>query len=198
MLPTARRVGASGVVYMIDIYWETMRRLRDEAVRVGMMSLIGTTGRDENIVFCIACTNVVFGIDLHDFQDPSKVLRNAQRMLKLGGSVVNLDWKKAPMALDLQLRIWFSEDDVTRFIAELGFTVETVKMIGRYYCMTTFKRLWGLNPKGVQVMRGVSLSQSIGNFVPSLRNPSRDGRNEGIRGEKALRVTSSRGRAVGP
>jgi ubiquinone/menaquinone biosynthesis C-methylase UbiE len=140
-IPAALRVGERGAVYGVDINRDAVRRLRDEAARVGVTKLIATTGRAEDTVFCVACADIVFfGIDLHDFQDPNQVLRNAWRMLKPGGRVVDLDWKKEPMTLGPPLRIRFSEEDATRLIAEAGFTVESVKAIGRYHYMVTATR----------------------------------------------------------
>jgi ubiquinone/menaquinone biosynthesis C-methylase UbiE len=140
-IPAARRVGASGAVYGVDINVYAVRRLRDEAARVGVTNLTAMTGRAEDTVFGEACVDVVFfGIDLHDFQDPRQVLRNARRMLKPGGRVIDLDWKKEPMELGPPLRIRFSEEDATRLLTEAGFTVESVKAIGRYHYMVTATR----------------------------------------------------------
>jgi ubiquinone/menaquinone biosynthesis C-methylase UbiE len=140
-IPAARRVGARGAVYGVDIDEDAVRRLRVEATRVGVTNLTVKMGRAENTVICEACADVVFfGIDLHDFQDPLQVLRNARRMLKPGGRVIDLDWKKEPMAFGPPLRIRFSEEDATRLLAEAGLTVESVTGVGRYHYMVTASR----------------------------------------------------------
>ncbi|MFH0897333.1 MAG: methyltransferase domain-containing protein [Candidatus Bathyarchaeota archaeon] len=36
---------------------------------------------------------VFFGIVLHDFKDPEKVLENAKKILKPYGRLVDLDWE---------------------------------------------------------------------------------------------------------
>jgi ubiquinone/menaquinone biosynthesis C-methylase UbiE len=140
-IPAAQRVGARGAVYGVDVNGDAVRRLRDAAARVGVTNLTATTGRAEDTVFCEGCADVVFfGIDLHDFQDPRQVLRNARRMLKPGGRVIDLDWQKEPMALGPPLRIRFSAEDATRLLAEAGFTVESVRTIGLYHYLVTATR----------------------------------------------------------
>ena len=36
-------------------------------------------------------------MDLHDFNDPVKVLQNAKQMIKPNGQLIDLDWKKIEM-----------------------------------------------------------------------------------------------------
>ena len=49
-------------------------------------------GRAEDTIFCEACADIVFfGMVLHDFSDPVKVLLNTGRMLKATGRLVDLD-----------------------------------------------------------------------------------------------------------
>jgi ubiquinone/menaquinone biosynthesis C-methylase UbiE len=82
---------------------------------------------------------IFFGIALHDFQDPARVLENARRMVKSAGKLVNLDWKKEPMDLGPPLKIRFSEDMAVRLIQTAGFTVETVKDSGPYHYLVVAK-----------------------------------------------------------
>jgi len=88
-------------------------------------------GRAEDTVFCEACADIVFfGMVLHDFSDPAKVLRNAGRMLKADGRLVDLDWKKEPMELGPPTGIRFSEEEAIRRIEAARFRTEAVKDSG--------------------------------------------------------------------
>ena len=90
-------------------------------------------GRAEDTVFCEHCADFVFlGIDLHDFQDPSKVLENAKIMIKPGSTLVDLDWKTdAPFGPPQDIR--FSEKKASRLIKAAGFKVESIKDSGLYH-----------------------------------------------------------------
>ena len=76
---------------------------------------------------------------LHDFRDPAKVLRNAKRMIKPTGTLINLDWKKKRTAFGPPLQIRFSEEQAQTLIEQAGFTVESVKDAGNNFYLVTAK-----------------------------------------------------------
>jgi ubiquinone/menaquinone biosynthesis C-methylase UbiE len=127
-VPAAKLVGKMGRVFGVDINPESIRRLEKKAESENLKNLELRLGRAEETVFCEGCADVVFfGIVLHDFDDPSKVLVNARKMLKRNGLLVSLDWKKEPMDVGPPLRIRFSEETAVRLIEAAGFKIETVK-----------------------------------------------------------------------
>ncbi len=94
-LPAARIVGESGKVYGVDKDGESISNLKKLAGREGLNNLDLTIGKAEDVIKCEACADIIFfGIVLHDFENPVRVLENARKMLKLDGRLVNLDWKK--------------------------------------------------------------------------------------------------------
>ncbi|MCJ7635202.1 hypothetical protein MUP77_22780 [Candidatus Bathyarchaeota archaeon] len=85
-------------------------------------------------MLCELCADFVFfGIVIHGFNDPSKVLSNARKMLKATWKLINLDWKKEPMEMGPPLRICFSEDEAIRRIKLAGFMIRTVENLGPYH-----------------------------------------------------------------
>ena len=136
----AELVGQTGKVYGIDIDRQAIDSLAEKAGKEGLKNLYVTVGEAEEIVLCEGCADIVFfGIDLHDFRDPARVLMNAKRMLKPGGMLVDLDWKKEPMPLGPPLRIRFSEEKAAKLIEPQGFKVETVKKSGLYHYLIIAK-----------------------------------------------------------
>jgi ubiquinone/menaquinone biosynthesis C-methylase UbiE len=139
-LPAARIVGENGKVYGLDTNPRSITSLKELATREGLTNLDLTVGKAEELVICEQCADIIFfGIALHDFQDPSKVLDNARRMVKPSGRLVNLDWKKEPMKLGPPEKIRFSEEMASRLIEAAGFIVETVKDSGSYHYMVIAK-----------------------------------------------------------
>jgi ubiquinone/menaquinone biosynthesis C-methylase UbiE len=139
-LPAARMVGNRGQVYGLDTNARSITSLKEQAAREGLKNMHLTIGRAEELVICEQCADIIFfGIALHDFQDPSKVLENARSMVKPTGKLVNLDWKKEPMELGPPLRIRFSEEMATCLIEAAGFTVETIKDSGLYHYLVIAK-----------------------------------------------------------
>jgi ubiquinone/menaquinone biosynthesis C-methylase UbiE len=135
-LPAARLVGNEGRVYGLDADSEAIRRLKEKAAKEKLRNLKLETGMAEETVFCDSCADIVFfGIVLHDFKDPSKVLSNAKKMLKPTGQLVDLDWKKEPMQLGPPLQIRFDEKKASSLIEETGFRIDEIKKPGLYHYM---------------------------------------------------------------
>jgi ubiquinone/menaquinone biosynthesis C-methylase UbiE len=133
-LPAARLVGPGGMVYGLDTRPEAVGRLRERASSEGLTNLRLKVGRAEDTVLCEACADFVFfGIVLHDFDEPARVLANAARMLKPRGRLVNLDWKKEATGLGPPLQIRFSQEKAIQFIEAGGFKVQTVTEVGPYH-----------------------------------------------------------------
>lgn len=139
-LPAARMVGERGKVYGLDTDARSIASLKELAAGEGLKNLNLTIGKAEELVICEQCADIVFfGIVLHDFQDPAKVLANARRMVKPTGKLINLDWKKEPMDLGPPLEKKFSEEVAVQLIEAAGFTVETIKNSGTYHYLVIAK-----------------------------------------------------------
>lgn len=134
-LPAARMVGETGHVYALDVNPGAVERLAQTATEEGLGNISVMAGTAEDNMLCEDCADIAFfGIVLHDFQDASVVLRNARAILKPGGRLFNLDWKKEPMELGPPLEIRFDEETAVRLITDAGFVVESVRDAGpRHY-----------------------------------------------------------------
>lgn len=137
-LPAARIVGENGKVYGIDTNERAISELKDLAAREGLQNLVLTAGKAENSIPCRHCADIVFfGISLHDFEDPPRVLKNAMTIVKPVGKLIDLDWKKAPMAFGPPQHIRFDETMAARLIAEAGFRVKNTQDSGFYHYLIT-------------------------------------------------------------
>ncbi len=133
-LPAARIVGEKGRVYGVDVDAEAIEKLRETAEKENLGNLSLRVGEAEKTVLCKACADFVFfGIDLHDFDDPPRVLRNAKKMLKPNGKLIDLDWKKEPMPFGPPVHIRFSEAEAAKLIESAGFKAKTIRDSGPYH-----------------------------------------------------------------
>ena len=133
-LPAARLVGPTGKVYGVDMGSEAIKEMRRKASGEGLTNLELTVGKAEETILCHACADIVFfGNVLHDFQDPAEVVKNARKMLKPKGKLVNLDWKKIGMTFGPPLSMRFDEATATHLIEHAGFKVESIKESGLYH-----------------------------------------------------------------
>ena len=140
-LPAARRVGPKGRVYANDIDEGAVARLRERAAQEGFGNLVAEVQESEEMVACERCADIVFfGIDLHDFRDPAAVLANAQKMLRPGGKLVDLDWKDQPTPFGPPLEKRFSIGKAKSLISSAGFGVESVQDSGPWHYLIIARR----------------------------------------------------------
>ena len=133
-LPAARMVGASGRVCGIDVNGEAVTRLRDRAAEAGMDWVSVRAGAAEETVLCSGCGDVIFfGICLHDFSDPGRVLRNARRMVRPGGLMADLDWHARKMPFGPPLEKRFPPEHALALIREAGFHLVSLRDCGPYH-----------------------------------------------------------------
>jgi len=139
-LLAAKKVGENGKVYAVDIDPSAIQKLSHKVIAEGLKNITAMAGKAEDTVFCMGCADFVFySMNLHDFNDPSKVLQNAKQMIKPTGRLVDLDWKKQEMPFGPPLRIRFSEEKVSGLLQDAGFKVEAIKEAGRYHYVITAK-----------------------------------------------------------
>ena len=139
-LPAARIVGREGKVYALDSDPVAISSLVEKASENNLKNIETRVGAAEDTVFCESCADVVFlGIVLHDFDDPTKVLKNAARMIKPSGRLVDLDWKKQSTGFGPPASIRFSEEQARRLILQVGFKIEQIRDAGPFHYMITAK-----------------------------------------------------------
>jgi ubiquinone/menaquinone biosynthesis C-methylase UbiE len=130
----ARKVGETGRVYAVDIDVSAVEKLMQKAKTEGLTNIIAKVGRAEDTVFCKTCADFIFfSMDLHDFADPAKVLKNAKNMIKPTGQLIDLDWKKQEEPFGPPFAIRFSEEKATSLMRSAGFTMAEVKDAGPHH-----------------------------------------------------------------
>ena len=135
-LPAARLVGKEGRVYGLDVDSEAIGELKGKVAKEKLRNVKLEVGMAEEMVLCDSCADIVFfGIVLHDFEDPSKVLSNAKKMIKPTGRLVDVDWKKEPMQFGPPSQIRFNEKKASGLIEAAGFCIDEIKKEGLYHYM---------------------------------------------------------------
>jgi ubiquinone/menaquinone biosynthesis C-methylase UbiE len=130
----AKKVGATGKVFAVDVDASAIEKLKQKAEHEGLRNINAKVGAAEETVFCTGCSDFIFySMVLHDFANPAKVLQNARRMLKPSGRLVNLDWKKEEMSFGPPLKIRFSQEKAAALISDAGFQIIHVMDAGKYH-----------------------------------------------------------------
>jgi ubiquinone/menaquinone biosynthesis C-methylase UbiE len=126
-IPAARIAGPKGYVYGIDIDKEALDLLGHKASDASLSIQI-LQGEAEKTIACEGCADIVFfGICLHDFAEPEKVLENAWRMLKPGGLLADIDGKKVESEGESHQGKRLSEKEASKLIEEANFNIESIE-----------------------------------------------------------------------
>ncbi|NLF88833.1 class I SAM-dependent methyltransferase [Candidatus Bathyarchaeota archaeon] len=137
----AEKVGSEGKVYAVDIDESRIKLLKEKAQTQRLDNIVAVAARAEETVFCEGCADIVlYSMDLHDFDDPEQVIANANTMLKPGGKVIDLDWKKMQMDFGPPYEVRFSEQKAKDMLQNAGFTAEAVEAGPYHYIVTATKR----------------------------------------------------------
>jgi ubiquinone/menaquinone biosynthesis C-methylase UbiE len=136
----AKKVGENGRVYAVDIDASAIEQLKQKAKAKSLSNITAKVGKAEDTVICRECADFVFfSMDLHDFDDPAKVLKNAKQMIKPKGRLIDLDWKKQEMPFGPPVAIRFSEEKAAGLIWSAGFTMTNIEDAGPYHYVITAK-----------------------------------------------------------
>ncbi len=139
-LLASKVVGKNGKVYAIDVDSNSIEKLNTKVAAENISNVSARVGKAEDTIFCKGCVDIVFySMDLHDFQDPKKVLFNASEMTKPNGMVVDLDWKKIDMPFGPPKSIRFSEHYVKELMASQKLKVKEIMDVGPYHYMLIAK-----------------------------------------------------------
>jgi ubiquinone/menaquinone biosynthesis C-methylase UbiE len=137
-IPAAKITGSSGKVIGIDNNGEAVSRMIERAEQEGLENIQGIIGMAEKTVACRGCADFIFfGIDLHDFDDPGKVLANARLMIKPKGILVDLDWRKESTPQGPPVSIRFDEEYAATLITKAGFRVTRRDLIEPWFYQLT-------------------------------------------------------------
>jgi ubiquinone/menaquinone biosynthesis C-methylase UbiE len=134
-LPAARIVGDTGKVYALDRSPENLAGL-EEAIRENGLSNIQTAvGDAETDLPCEGCADFVLMANvLHDFDNPVAALKNARKMLKPGGRLADLDWKKEERQMHgPKFEKRFDQQKAIGYMEEAGFKIMSSTLVGPFH-----------------------------------------------------------------
>lgn len=93
----ARRAGASGWVYSVDISTQFLQHIANRATADGLHNLTPVLGTDVSVRLPSEVVDLVFICDTyHHFEQPAQTMQSIYRALKPGGRLVVIDFERIP------------------------------------------------------------------------------------------------------
>ncbi len=137
-------IGDQGLVYAVDL-WQEGIGLLDQEIETGGITNIKTLLMDvtreididdHSVDVCLMATV------LHDFQEINKagaVLKQIHRILKPGGSLAVIEFKKVEGPPGPPMKIRLSEGEVEKMVTGHGFEREKTADLGEHNYLVTFR-----------------------------------------------------------
>ncbi len=123
VLPAAQLVGDSGQVYAVDIQESKLAATMSAARQYGLKNVqILKADLDQPALELPegSCDAVIMASILHEISSRDMLLKNAYRILKTGGKVLAVEWKKEITPIGPAMEVRISKDELEKLLNSKG------------------------------------------------------------------------------
>jgi ubiquinone/menaquinone biosynthesis C-methylase UbiE len=114
---------ARGKVYACDISDVMISWMKEKLLQETGEAVIPVRMEESSVPLPDDMADLVYMINLHhELEEPGKIIAESLRMLKNGGKLAIIDWKKEETPEGPPLSIRVTEEDIRRQMAEGGFS----------------------------------------------------------------------------
>lgn len=145
-LIASRHIGPAGRVYAVDLWGEGIRSLREASQGKGLGNIEGIVA-DVSIGIPVEDASIDMGLMvcvLHDLIEDSTdqgTLKEMVRIIKPGGELAVVEFKKIEGPPGPPLAIRLSPDEVEERLKPFGFTAVSTHEVGEYNYLTIFTKM---------------------------------------------------------
>jgi ubiquinone/menaquinone biosynthesis C-methylase UbiE len=145
IIPSAKLVGKDGVAYAVDIQPAALDSVRHLAVMEGLTNLkpvranlevVGSTDVPVGSLDVAYLINVLFQNKKHE-----EIIKEASRLLKKGGKLVVIDWKKIGVPFGPAVEIRVEPAEVIKYAADLNLKLTLQTEFGQYFWGLIFEKV---------------------------------------------------------
>jgi len=131
-IPAARRVGPGGRIYAVDVTPELVEHLKVRRTQEGLAQLTPVLSTPNAIPLPDRIADrVLFANVLHDVPDPT--VREAVRLLRPRGKLLNLDWRKDVESPGPPAEIRLRPAEARRRLEAAGLVFDSEETVGPFH-----------------------------------------------------------------
>ncbi len=123
-LPAAKAVGNTGIVYAVDVQDAKLDATQSAARQIGLKNVTTLKADLDKPLLDISegsCDVVIIASIIHEIESKESLVKNAYRLLKTGGRLLAVEWKKelTPLGPAAERRVSLVE--LEALVSPLGF-----------------------------------------------------------------------------
>lgn len=123
----AKRVGAEGKVYAVDVQPEMLSMLRERAARSGVKNISTILGSESDPRLPKSALDLILLVDVyHEFSQPQRMLQKMLEALKSDGRLVLLEYRKEDPHIPIRSEHKMSIEEARTELEAEGFRLEKV------------------------------------------------------------------------
>lgn len=145
-MAASRSVGQSGLVYALDVDREWVRESEAAAADLGVDNVRWIAGDatreiplEKQSVDYVLMANILHGFTAN--RELSSVMSEVNRVLRPGGKLVIVEFKKADTGFGPPMEIRLKPDEIANTLAPFGYSLAHTANCGVYHHQTTLRRL---------------------------------------------------------
>lgn len=132
-LPASELVGSAGHVDAVDLSPEMLGDLQARLPRVGVRNVTAVRSTEDRIPLADGSVDLAFlACVLHELDGPGTLLE-CRRIVRPGGRLAIVDWKKEDMAFGPPTEHRLAESEAKAFLADAGFAPTRTFEAGPYH-----------------------------------------------------------------
>lgn len=144
-VPFAQKVGASGIVYAVDVLPEALASVASNVKSYNLTNVVPVWS---NLEIPRATKIPIGGLDygfmitmLYQNKDRQAILEEATRLIKRGGKLVIVDWKQEKTIIGPAQNLRLDPDSIRNSVIALGYEEMLTTDIGDHHFLMMFKKI---------------------------------------------------------
>lgn len=140
-IPIARAVGNSGRVYGLDISDEMIAEAKSRAEQAGIKNIEFRKSGENQLPLLDSSVDVVFLANvIHEANEIELFTRELYRVIKPGGALIVVEWRKEPTPMGPPMEHRISVDEVKNLITGTGITYVSDHAVGMAHYLLKGKK----------------------------------------------------------
>lgn len=137
VFPIAKKIGETGIIYALDVLAPKLEAIESQAKLSGLTNIVakhvnlekdGGSKLEDGSLDWVVLSNMLF-----QNENKGVIIKEAGRVLKPGGKMLIVEWKKEDLAIGPQSNLKISKEEATKLAEDAGMKMEKEIAVSDYH-----------------------------------------------------------------